>query len=577
MNKIIVLLVVAIVLLHATGFAQAVGINTSTPDNTAIFDIKSNTKGILLPRTSTTSRLAIVQPAKGLILYDTTASAFYFYNGSAWSQLSVGSSGWNLNGNAGTNPVNHFVGTTDAQSLRFRVNNVWAGEIHHARHNLFFGVNAGSDTTTGIGNTGIGSSALLSIGTGNFNTASGYEALENNTTASFNTAIGYGSLYNNKTGNSNTAVGTAALYENTIGAENTGTGYTALYSNKTGTGNTANGFQALYANTKGDHNTATGSKALYTNSAYGNTANGYHALFSNTSGGANVAVGFKTLYANTEGYGNSALGSVALTSNRDGYTNTAIGYYALSSNINAQDNTATGAFALANNLSGIGNTANGFTALLLTNTGHNNTAMGFGALENNTGGNNNIAIGYNAGNNSGAANVNNSIGIGNDGYLNGTSNQVLIGNNSTVYIGGLKPWSIPSDKRIKRNIKEEVVGLDFIMKLRPVTYFRSIKAIQAITGDGETRDFPEKYDVEKIKETGFLAQEVDAAAKAVNFNFNGVGIPAKSNQMYTLSYELFVVPLVKAMQEQQAIIISQQKQLDLLAKRLAALEEKVAP
>lgn len=178
------------------------------------------------------------------------------------------------------------------------------------------------------------------------------------------------------------------------------------------------------------------------------------------------------------------------------------------------------------------------------------------------GGNNNIAIGYNSGNNSDAPNVSNSIGIGNDGYLNGTSNQVLIGNPSTVYIGGLKPWSTPSDKRIKRNIKEEVVGLDFIKRLRPVTYYKSIKAIQAITGDKETPDFSEKYDVEKIKETGFLAQEVEAAAKAAGFNFSGVGIPKKSNQMYTLSYELFVVPLVKAVQEQQTIIEAQKKELE---------------
>jgi len=126
------------------------------------------------------------------------------------------------------------------------------------------------------------------------------------------------------------------------------------------------------------------------------------------------------------------------------------------------------------------------------------------------------------------------------------------------------------------------VGLDFIKKLRPVTYYKSIKSIQAITGDKETADFPGKYDMEKIKETGFLAQEVEAAAKATGFDFSGVGIPKNNNQLYTLSYELFVVPLVKGMQEQQVEIENLNKQNillktqnELLIKRLEILEEKI--
>lgn len=102
------------------------------------------------------------------------------------------------------------------------------------------------------------------------------------------------------------------------------------------------------------------------------------------------------------------------------------------------------------------------------------------------------------------------------------------------------------------------------MQLRPVTYYKSIKAIRAITGDKETEEYPEKYAVEKIKETGFLAQEVEAAAKATGFDFSGVGIPKKANQLYTLSYETFVVPLVKAVQEQQAIIQSLQSTMDTI-------------
>ncbi|MEO6718800.1 MAG: tail fiber domain-containing protein [Ferruginibacter sp.] len=80
--------------------AQSVGINNNAPHSSAILDVKSNTKGMLLPRTSTTSRNAIINPAKGLILYDTTTSGFWFHNGSAWNALSTGSATnyWSLNG-----------------------------------------------------------------------------------------------------------------------------------------------------------------------------------------------------------------------------------------------------------------------------------------------------------------------------------------------------------------------------------------------------------------------------------------------------------------------------------------------
>jgi trimeric autotransporter adhesin len=44
--------------------------------------------------------------------------------------------------------------------------------------------------------------------------------------------------------------------------------------------------------------------------------------------------------------------------------------------------------------------------------------------------------------------------------------------------------------------------------------------------------------------------------------------------LYTIKYAEFVVPLVKAMQEQEVIIQNQQKQIGLLEKRLAVLEAK---
>jgi hypothetical protein len=57
--------------------------------------------------------------------------------------------------------------------------------------------------------------------------------------------------------------------------------------------------------------------------------------------------------------------------------------------------------------------------------------------------------------------------------------------------------------------------------------------------------------VEKIKTSGFLAQEVAQAANEAGYDFSGITIPKNDHELYTLSYEQFVVPLVKAVQEQQ--------------------------
>ena len=105
--------------------AQSVAINTdgSAANSSSILEIKSINKGLLIPRMTTAQRTAIATPAKGLMAFDITTNTFWFHNGTAWAQLSAGSNGWNLTGNAGTNPSSNFIGTTDNQSLRFRVNN----------------------------------------------------------------------------------------------------------------------------------------------------------------------------------------------------------------------------------------------------------------------------------------------------------------------------------------------------------------------------------------------------------------------------------------------------------------------
>jgi hypothetical protein len=348
------------------------------------------------------------------------------------------------------------------------------------------------------------------------------------------------------------------------GRLNTFIGSSAGYSNVSGSGNTASGYQSFYANNTGIHNTAFG----------------VYSLFSNTSGNNNTAIGVQAIYLNTTGSFNTATGELSLYKNSIGISNTANGYGALQSNDNGNYNTAMGVVALLTNSSGNDNTALGVGSLYNNTSGNDNTAIGFHALVNNNQGSQNIAIGANSGTISWATNVSNTIGIGNDDLLHGSSNQVLIGNSSMVSIGGHVNWGVYSDARVKNNIREDVTGLGFILKLRPVTYHISNKAIATITGNKETPDFPGKYDAEKIKQSGFLAQEVEQAARASGYDFSGYTSPKNQRELYTIRYAEFVVPLVKAVQEQQVLIEKLTRQAEqnnftaIIAKQQAEIEEQ---
>ncbi len=259
MRKIIIITCFfGIIRLNNNCFAQSVGINTSSPDASAMLDVKSNSKGILIPRTSTVSRLAIANPAKGLMIYDTTKSSFFFYNGSAWNEISESNTVWNVSGNGNTNPANDFIGTTDNTPLNFRVNNEAAGIIDPLVFNTSLGFESLVASVHGGQNTAVGYQSLFSNTTGVRNTAVGCQSLTVNTTGSSNTAEGYDALYVNSIGNGNAAFGTLSLFHNTTGFDNTAIGFEGLYFNTSGHANTVIGFNALFNNTTGYYNTAIG-------------------------------------------------------------------------------------------------------------------------------------------------------------------------------------------------------------------------------------------------------------------------------------------------------------------------------
>ncbi|MBL0356858.1 MAG: hypothetical protein IPP72_08170 [Chitinophagaceae bacterium] len=83
-------------------YTQSVAINTdgSVANSSAILDIKSTAKGLLIPRMTTAQRNAIAAPAKGLMVFDITLNQYWYHNGSAWTAFSTGSATnyWTING-----------------------------------------------------------------------------------------------------------------------------------------------------------------------------------------------------------------------------------------------------------------------------------------------------------------------------------------------------------------------------------------------------------------------------------------------------------------------------------------------
>jgi len=352
--------------------------------------------------------------------------------------------------------------------------------------------------------------------------------------------------------------------------------------------NIAIGYEALFGNTTGIQNVATGHQVLYSNTTGSmNTANGFFALYSNTTGSGNTAIGSYTLQTNTTGSGNTAIGNSALCYNSTCDDNTAIGRVALFYNTGAY-NTAIGSATLSLNTTGNGNTAIGDYVLYCNTIGIGNTALGSGSLLANVTGNFNTAIGYYADVSSNT--LTNTTVIGSQAQAT-ESNQVIIGNSSINKIGGYAEWTTyPSDGRAKKNIQENVPGLNFINRLQPVTYNLDLNVLDELqrSDNQKINNFrdslrmalsPEekaimakaRTDKEKEVYSGFVAQDVEKAALSVGYNFNGVDAPQNGKGSYGLRYAEFVVPLVKAVQELSA----QNSQLQEQVNELTGLVNKL--
>jgi hypothetical protein len=272
-----------------------------------------------------------------------------------------------------------------------------------------------------------------------------------------------------------------------------------------------------------------------------------------TSGTDNAFYGAFAGSANTTGNYNVIMGTQAGQNKTSGDLNTLIGWLA---------GRAVGHDATFN-----GNTFIGAQAGQ-SSTGGPNTFLGEKSGQNNTSGTQSVFVGNRAGitNTTGGQhtilgyfadvssnNLQNATAIGYNTVVN-ANNKVRIGNTAVTVIEGQVNFTAASDRRLKTNISGLSKGLDFIMKLNPVSY--QMKNLD-----------------DKRTNWGFIAQEVEEIVGESNAILT---VGGDQDRTLGLRYTDFVAPLVKAVQEQQTEIEELNEMLQEYRFELERLKLQVA-
>ncbi|MDC3304718.1 tail fiber domain-containing protein, partial [bacterium] len=451
-----------------------------------------------------------------------------------------------------------------------------AGKYTTGSYNTFVGSAAGQGGTTGapyssgINNTAVGYQALKSFTTIGGITAVGYQSLTALTTGVGNSGFADRTLKLLTTGQYNTALGNQAM-ENTVdGTKNTAVGYQAggYFLNDY---STAVGFSAGKT-ASGSHNTFVGNEAglggggtsaPYSSGQY-NVAVGSEALKAFTTGNSNVGVGYRTLYSLTTGGGNTVLGNSAGDALNTGGQNVAIGDNALGVGTTASNNVVVG-----------GRAADAFN-------GNQNVIIGQSAMGTATGTTNSVIVGFSAGGAMTSGGPNTLIGTYTNVHTGAADNVICLGYavtgtaNHRVHIGdntshiyndynSNATWTHSSDKRQKKNIEDDKLGLDFINDIRPVTFEHKSPS-----------EFPKEwnaYDADNKepmggggKIHGLIAQEVKEALDKQDIDTFG-GWDETPDGRQHVSFEAFVLPLIKSVQELTEMVKAQQKEIEELKKK----------
>jgi hypothetical protein len=384
-------------------------------------------------------------------------------------------------------------------------------------NNVFVGKEAGA-VNTGSNNTFVGFRAGLSNTLISGNSFFGSEAGRNNNIGSSNSFFGHRSGFMNTAGFQNSFFGTQAGSNNT-GNHNAFFGTFSGPNNTTGVENSFFGFDSGFSNTQGLHNSFFGSSAGRSNTTGNfNSFFGHNAGRLNTVGVLNSFFGRSAGSANTEGSGNSFFGDVSGSNNTLGNGNSFFGEHAGLNNSTGSSNSAVVISAGSANTTGSSNTFIGANA---NSTGilDHATAIGANSTVNSW---NTIALGRSNGSDRvliyGLLQVD-TLGAGGAVTLcRNASNQVATCASSLRYKTGVQPF---------------LGGLQTVRRLRPISFNWR---------DGGVRDI------------GFGAEAVEKVEPLlVTRTANG--------QVEGVKYAQITTVLVNAIQQQQAQIEAQHKQI----------------
>ena len=109
-------LLLVLIFFHGTSFAQ-IGIGTIIPDSSSLLDLSSTTKGLLLPRMTTSQQASILNPAVGLTIYNLTTSQLECNKGDG-----LGGPLWSTGSSSGTGTGSAYINVTAAVSVSTNIN-----------------------------------------------------------------------------------------------------------------------------------------------------------------------------------------------------------------------------------------------------------------------------------------------------------------------------------------------------------------------------------------------------------------------------------------------------------------------
>ena len=488
-----------------------VGMGTTNPN--ALLEMSSitpnapnNTDGILIPRISTFPVTNPTVNQNGMLVFLNTDNTFYYWRNSTTSWVSINSNG--------------------SQRIDDLIDGKSDNDGSQDGSSVFLGVDAG----------------LNDNGTNNFNVGVGFNALLSNNSGDYNVAFGHQSLYNNTTGRRNSAIGFRSLYNNTTGFSSIAIGFETLFNNTEGIANIAIGFHSMFLNTLGDYNVALGIDALQSNTiGNNNVAIGINSLENNSTGNSNVAVGVSSgfnLNGNRNVFiGNGSGGSGLVFKNIDNsvFIGSNAGTFETNSNrlyIENSDSTSPLIYGeFDNDLVRV----NGDLEIDNTNATISLNGLQISDLGANVLGLDGDVVPYN--------NVNFDLG-----------NVTATGHWDDVVAVSFLTFS---DRNTKNDIRELNLGLDEILRLNPVSF----KYNDNISANNRTHLGLIAQDVENIIPQVVIIEDVDVDSET------GEKIVTIGDYK-AMNYMELIPVLIKATQEQQDIIESQQEDINALKREL---------